>query len=182
MMKKLLAGICTLTLAVLVACNINSQPTPMSLSQIAIDTIVAETMQAVESASPTAPTVLNTPASLTPVVMTPSPSATPMANIATVTPSPSTIPGVPDEPSSLSYQYQCPSGKLTTTLTWKNVADNETGYHVYRNRALIATLPANSTTYTDTATVTPGTLIVYAVTAFNDAGDSAAGAAIFLCK
>ena len=181
-MKKLLAGICTLTLAVLVACNINSQPTPMSLSQIAIDTIVAETMQAVESASPTAPTVLNTPASLTPVVMTPSPSATPMANIATVTPSPSAIPGVPDEPSSLSYQHQCPSGKLTTTLTWKNVTDNETGYHVYRNRTLIATLAANSTTYTDTATVTPGTLIVYAVTAFNDAGDSAASAAIFLCK
>ena len=73
-MKKLLAGICILTLAVL-ACNlVDKELTPSSPSRPAIATAVAQTMQAAESASPTAPTVFDTPP-----LMTPSPSATPMA-------------------------------------------------------------------------------------------------------
>ena len=66
-----------LILAVL-ACNINAAPPPSSQSAIA--TIVARTMQAVVSASPTAPAVFNTP-----VLSTPSPTAMPMAVIKTAT-------------------------------------------------------------------------------------------------
>ena len=186
-MKKLLTGISMLTLVVLMACSANnSQPTPMSLSQIAIDTIVAVTMQAAESTSTNAPTALNTPASLTPLTMTPamtaSPSATPTADIPAVTPSPSAISGLPEEPSSISVSKQCPSGNLTAILTWKDTADDKTGYHIYRNGAVIVTLPAKSTTYTDTTTITPGTGVVYSVTAYNDAGESTARSASFLCK
>jgi|GEM_PF-3263899 hypothetical protein len=169
-MKKLLAGICILTLAALAACTTNKQLTSMPLSQIAIDTIVAVTMQAAKNVSPGAPTALNTPA-----LITVSPSAA-------ATPSSPTTSGAPTEPSSISVSNQCLSGNLTATLTWKAVTDNGTGYHVYRNGTLIATLPANATTYTDTAKVTPGTGIVYSVAAFNDTGNLATSAIGFLCK
>src|SRR5271157_6647963 len=194
-MKKLLAGICVSALAAL-ACNFaNQKLMPSSLSQSAIATIVAQTMQAVESAAPTASTVFNTPS----LSMTPSPSATPMAviqastycrsgpaetykSITTVnpnqnaavlgkdpsgnywlietssgdcwvaaqyvaitgntqaipelTPPPLTPAGVPAEPGSLFYSYSCPSPtEATITLTWKDVANDESGYHVYRNGA-----------------------------------------------
>jgi len=244
-MKNLLMGICTLTLAVL-ACNLNKS-SPSSLSQAAINTVVAQTMQAFESASPTAPTVLmNTPALNTPVLstptlmtpglMTPSPSATPMAvikavtyclagpaetyngitnlnpnqtaavlgkdssgdywliqtasgecwvaaqyvvitgntqNIPTVTPPPTTTTGVPAEPGSVFYIYSCPSLTETViTLTWKDVANDETGYRVYRNGSPIAELPANSTTYTDDTSRGSGSTFSYSVEAFNSIGTS----------
>jgi hypothetical protein len=35
------------------------------------------------------------------------------------------------------------------TLQWVDAADNETGYRVYRDGVLLATLSANSTSYTD---------------------------------
>src|SRR5271157_2666507 len=231
-MKKLLAGICVSALAAL-ACNFaNQKLMPSSLSQSAIATIVAQTMQAVESAAPTASTVFNTPS----LSMTPSPSATPMAviqastycrsgpaetykSITTVnpnqnaavlgkdpsgnywlietssgdcwvaaqyvaitgntqaipelTPPPLTPAGVPAEPGSLFYSYSCPSPtEATITLTWKDVANDESGYHVYRNGALIADLPANSTTYTDDTSRGAGSVFSYSVEAFNSIGAS----------
>ena len=233
-MRKLLAGICVLTLALL-ACNINKELTPSSQSQSAIATVVAQTMQAVESASPTAPTVLDTPT--LPTLMTPSPSATPMAVIKTIAPCRSgpaetytsitnvnpnqkaavlgkdplgnywliettsgecwvaaqyvtitgniqTIPeltpppptpagGVPAAPSSLFYSYSCPSlTEANITLTWKDVANDESGYRVYRNGTPIAELPANSTTYTDDTSRSSGSTFSYSVEAFNSIGAS----------
>lgn len=230
-MKKLLAGICILTLAVL-ACNlVDKELTPSSPSRPAIATAVAQTMQAAEGASPTAPTVFDTPP-----LMTPSPSATPMAvvkaiaycrsgpaetyksvtnvnpnqiaavlgkdsagdywlieiasaecwvaaqdvaisgntqNIPTVTPPPSTATGVPAAPSSLTYSYSCPSlTEATITLTWKDAANDESGYHVYRDENLIADLPANSTTYTDNTSRSPGSVFSYSVEAYNSVGAS----------
>ncbi len=230
-MKKLLAGICVLALAAL-ACNfVNQELMPSSPSQSAIATAVAQTMQAVESASPTVPTVFDTP-----TLMTSSPSATPMAviNASTycrsgpaetyksitdvspnqnaavlgkdssgnywliqtssgecwvaaryvaitgntqaipeVTPLPLTPAGAPAEPGSLFYSYSCPSlTEATITLTWKDVANDESGYRVYRNGALIADLPANSTTYTDNTSRGSGSVFSYSVEAFNSIGAS----------
>ena len=244
-MKNLLTGICILILAVL-ACNLNKS-SPSSLSQAAINTVVAQTMQAFESASPTAPAVLlntpalntpvlSTPTLMTPVSTTPSPSATPMAvikavtyclagpaetyngitnlnpnqtaavlgkdsagdywliqtasgecwvaaqyvvitgntqNIPTVTPPPTTTTGVPAAPGNLSYSYSCASlTEATITLTWKDVANNESGYRVYRDSSPIAELPANSTTYTDNTSRSPGSVFSYSVEAFNSFGAS----------
>jgi hypothetical protein len=89
---------------------------------------------------------------------------------------------VPNRPGSLFYNYQCDSNTTTTTLTWADTADNESGYHVYRLGNLIADLPANSTSYTDNANVPPGTQLTYSVEAYNSSGASAQRSATFTCQ
>jgi len=242
-MRRLLAGICVLTLALL-ACNINKELTPPSQSQSAIATVVAQTMQAVQSASPTAPTVFDTPT--LPTLMTPSPSATPMAVIQTIapcrsgpaetyksvtdlnpnqaaavlgkdpsgnywlietasgecwvaaqsvtitgnlqtipelTPPPATPAGIPARPGSLFYQYSCGiSGNVTTQLSWAAASTDAAGFHVYRNGVLIATLPANSTSYTDTSSITIGSTMTYGIATYNSIGESAPRTQSFQCK
>ena len=229
-MKKLLTGIGILALAAL-ACNfVNHGLLPSSPSQSAIATAVAQTMQAAESASPTVPTVFDTPP-----LITPSPSATPMAiikaatscrsgpaetyqsiadvttnqkaavlgkdssgnywliqtssgecwvaaqylaisgntqGIPEVTPLPSTPAGVPARPGKLTAIANCNTTSTTNVLTWTDNANNENGYYVFRDGNRIADLPANSTTYTDTVNVSPGTQITYSVQAYNDVGAS----------
>ncbi len=94
-------------------------------------------------------------------------------NIPEVTPPPSTPAGVPATPGSLFFIYSCPSlTEVTITLTWKDVANDESGYHVYRNGILIAELPANSTTYTDNTSRSSGSIFSYSVDAFNNIGSS----------
>ena len=71
----------------------------------------------------------------------------------------------------------------SVTLTWQDNANNETGYRVSRqlgsnNSQLAATLPANSTTFTDTG-LTPGSPYQYVVAAFNLAGPSAGDSVSF---
>jgi hypothetical protein len=104
-------------------------------------------------------------------------------NIPEVTPPPSTPSGIPARPGSLFYQYSCSnSGSETTQLTWVAASNDETGFHVYRNGVLIAKLPADSTSYTDTASFTIGSTIIYGVTAYNNVGESAPRTQSFQCK
>lgn len=99
-----------------------------------------------------------------------------------VTPIASVNKDAPERPGSLYYNYSCPFGSLTTTLTWSDHADNETGYRVYRNNQLIGELPANSNAYTDNTTITVGTNISYSVEAYNDAGVSPQRTISFKCE
>jgi len=229
-MNRLLEGICALALATL-ACNIlNTELRSSSQSQSAIATIVAQTMQAVKSASKTPMKALETPA-----LMTPSPSATPAAiiqanaycrmgpgenyksiasvkpnqtaaligkdttgnywliqtssgacwvasqyvaitggtqNIPEMTPPPSTTADVPARPTHMNASASCGPTSTTNILTWTDNANNETGYYVLRFGNIIADLPPNSTTYTDTVNISPGTKITYGVEAYNDVGVS----------
>jgi hypothetical protein len=67
--------------------------------------------------------------------------------------------------------------QTTISLSWTNNANNATGYNILRktttgaNFALIASLPASATTYTDTG-LTPGTSYDYHIQAYNVAGYS----------
>ena len=91
-----------------------------------------------------------------------------------------TTPITPAAPTNLMVS------NITTTsvtLTWQDNANNETGYRVSRqlasnNSQLVATLPANSTTFTDTS-LSPGSPYEYIVAAFNGAGPSAGGVVSF---
>ena len=76
--------------------------------------------------------------------------------------------GVPNEISDLKAEI---NGSESITLIWKDNSDNETGFKVIRDGEIIATLEANSTTYTDT-NLSPDSEYEYAVVAFNDYGDS----------
>jgi len=88
----------------------------------------------------------------------------------------------PARPGSLYFNYECPFGNLTTTLTWSDNANNETGYRVYRYGQLIVELPANSTTYTDNTIITSIIDINYSVEAFNEAGTSEQRTITFNCR
>jgi hypothetical protein len=92
------------------------------------------------------------------------------------------ISGAPERPGSLYYNYSCNGGDVTTTLTWADAADNEDGYRLYRYGALIADLPANTTSYLDNVIVSPGATIEYSLEAYNGVGVSEPRAGSFSCK
>lgn len=80
---------------------------------------------------------------------------------------------VPARPTALFYNFTClGGGQVKVDLRWSDVANNETGYRVYRDGTQIADLSPNTTTYSDTTTIGAGTAIVYQVAAYNDAGSS----------
>jgi hypothetical protein len=76
-------------------------------------------------------------------------------------------PPVPAAPTQLSILRQsCATGQMyRVMLQWVDVATDETGYRVYRDGTVIATLPANSTSYTDNPPL--GGPYTYAVEAYN---------------
>jgi hypothetical protein len=73
-------------------------------------------------------------------------------------------------PSDLRYTYDCSGGIIRIGLTWKDNADNESGYRIYRNGTLVATISAGATSYDDIAPA-PGAY-QYVVAAFNPDGES----------
>ncbi len=89
---------------------------------------------------------------------------------------------IPARPVYFFYHFECPNGILTTTLTWSDSSNNEAGFHLYRNGALLAELPANTTTYTDNTFIAIGGSISYGIAAFNSAGESAQHVEGFVCK
>ncbi|CAA6801140.1 MAG: Cna B domain protein [uncultured Sulfurovum sp.] len=103
------------------------------------------------------------PAVITLGASTPTPTPT-----ATATTSPST-------PSSLSTSTVTANSAL---LTWSDNATNESGYRIYQNGTLIATLAANTTSYLVT-NLTANTSYTYTVKAFNNSGESSATTVTF---
>lgn len=101
--------------------------------------------------------------------------------VAEVTPEAAGQNQVPARPGSLFYNYTCSPGTLNTALTWDDNADNENGYRVYRDGALIADLPANTTAYSD-ATSYSGGSVTYSVEAYNDIGASSQRSITFTCQ
>lgn len=117
-------------------------------------------------------------------------------NYATVTGNTSNLPEFPSPPTPTPYPPLAPKNfdvdiacTLQTTpvyvnlveisMSWSDEATNESGYKVYRDGTLIATLEANKTSASDDTTLAaiwlignPEPSITYAVQAFNSAGTS----------
>jgi len=89
-------------------------------------------------------------------------------------PEPEEVVRVPGSPSRLSTDALSPS---QIKITWQDNSDNESGFRIYRNGSRIATVGPNVTSYTDTG-LEPGTSYSYAVTAFNDSGESGVSATV----
>lgn len=97
---------------------------------------------------------------------TPSPTATPtLASPAPVNNVNITLTCTPD---GLNYKHSGP-------LTWEDKSNNEDGFNIYVNNTLIASIPANSTSYNvpQGASMLPGTASIFEVEAFNAAGKAA---------
>lgn len=76
----------------------------------------------------------------------------------------------PSAPSGLTAQATLPR---TVQLQWNDNSSDESGFRVIRDGfRLVATLPANSTSFTDT-NLPPNSPITYYIEAFNGAGKSA---------
>jgi hypothetical protein len=89
----------------------------------------------------------------------------------------------PAAPGNLHYNYFCTlAGQMTTDLTWTDRADNEQGYRVFRNGTLIATLPANATSFSETISININDTFTYSVGSFNTAGSSSQPSISFSCK
>lgn len=73
-------------------------------------------------------------------------------------------------PGDLRYAYDCSGGVTRITLTWKDKADGEEGYRIYRDGDKLTDLPAATTTYDDIVPA-PGSYL-YTVAAFNSTGES----------
>jgi hypothetical protein len=85
-------------------------------------------------------------------------------------------------PSPSGWTYFCRgSGQADITLRWRDVATNETGYRIYRNGGLVAELPADSTSYSETITLLSGQSVGYQVAAFNANGEGRSGVATMKC-
>ncbi len=70
-------------------------------------------------------------------------SATSTTTIAT------SAPAGPRDLSIVNWNYSCNNGTLTFTVNWKSRLTDETGFRVFRNGEVLAELPADSTSYTD---------------------------------
>jgi alpha-tubulin suppressor-like RCC1 family protein len=76
--------------------------------------------------------------------------------------------GPPAAPSHLAAEAL---SRTEIRLTWRDNAEDEQGFHLERNGTQIATLPANTQTYTDTGLI-PDTPYGYRVRAYNTLGNS----------
>ena len=95
--------------------------------------------------------------------------------------------GAPAAPTGLRYNYSCAfnadaSYQITVALSWTDRSDNEQGFYVYRNGALVATLAAGATTYADIFVGTASQLYTYQVASFNATGQVLGGAQAFSCS
>ena len=95
--------------------------------------------------------------------------------------------GAPAAPTGLKYNYNCAfnanaSYTITVTLGWSDRSSNEQGFYVYRNGALVATLAAGVTTYTESFVGTASQPNTYQIAAFNATGQVLGGSQTFACS
>lgn len=90
--------------------------------------------------------------------------------VASVTPPPTVTARPPRAPVILEWNFFCDSGALNFTVTWRDAANNEDGYRIFRNGEAIVELPADSTTYTDRYDVKDDEGVEYYIQVFAPSG------------
>ncbi len=94
--------------------------------------------------------------------------------------------GALQSPTGLAYQYSCAyngvNSDITVNLKWSDRSNNETGFRVYRDGALVVELPANTTNYTDLFAGSATVTYSYRVSAYNAAGEAMGGTVSFACQ
>ena len=105
-----------------------------------------------------------------PVPPTPTPTSTP-------TSTPTATPSAPAPVNNVTMDMACPNANHSGTLKWEDKSSNEDGFNIYINGNLVASIPANSTTYNVVsapgAPFAPGIASIFEVEAFNGAGKAA---------
>ncbi len=90
--------------------------------------------------------------------------------VPSVTP-PATATGAPPAaPVIIEWNFSCGGGALNFTVTWRDAADDEAGYRIFRNGEAIVELPANTTTYTDLFNISGDQSVEYFIQVHSPAG------------
>lgn len=104
----------------------------------------------------------------------------------TVTAPPTPTPKPPTAPAWSSWDYQCEfasgGSNATVSLVWSDRNNNEDGFNIFRNDEIVASMPADSTAYTDVAFVGVGQSVSYTVEVFNDAGQARSSTISVSCQ
>ena len=90
--------------------------------------------------------------------------------VPSVTPPPTATGAPPAAPVIIEWNFSCGGGALNFTVTWRDAADNEAGYRIFRNGEAIVELPANTTTYTDLFNVSGDQSVEYYIQVHSPAG------------
>jgi hypothetical protein len=70
----------------------------------------------------------------------------------------------------------------TGVLNWEDKSDNEDGFNIYRNNALLTSVPANTTSYPiPPLPLAAGTPLKFGVESFNAAGKAAIKEVTYTC-
>ena len=99
---------------------------------------------------------------------------------------PTSAAGVLQPPTGLTYRYECSfngvNSDITVRLGWTDRSNNEDGFRVYRDGALVAELSANTVKYTDLFAGGAAVTYSYRVSVFNAAGEALGGPISFSCQ
>lgn len=87
--------------------------------------------------------------------------------VPSVTPPATATQSPPQAPSIQNWEFLCSVGQMTITIDWTDRASDETGYRVFRDGNVVAQLPANSTTYTETIALLSGESVEYIIQVHN---------------
>lgn len=102
-----------------------------------------------------------------PLQPTPTPSKTPTPTVTATLAAPVAV-------DNLTMTMACPNAIHSGTLNWTDKSNNEDGFNIYANGVLLASIPANSTSYNVAAApggpFLPGIASNFEVEAFNGAG------------
>lgn len=95
----------------------------------------------------------------------------------TATPTATPTLAVPAAVDNVTMDMTCPNAVHSGTVKWEDKSNNEDGFNIYANGVLLASIPANSTSYDVAAApggpFMPGFASLFEVEAFNAAGKSA---------
>jgi uncharacterized protein YraI len=102
--------------------------------------------------------------------------------VPTVNPPPTSTASPPVAPSISNWEYTCGFGNATITIEWRDRAEDESGYRIYRDDEKVTELPPNSSSFTEVVPLELGETVSYRVEAFNNAGASSASPISFSCE
>ena len=132
-------------------------------------TSISSTLQALFTPQTTA----TVPPSLLPVTGWVTPTSLPTNTAVPPTPAVNLV-TPPSPPTLHEFKYYCDhfNNTLSFNLFWNDKADNESGYHIFRDGVQIAALPANSTIYAESINMPASRSVTYYVQAYNSIGSA----------
>ncbi len=107
--------------------------------------------------------------------------------LAVVTPSaPTSSAGELLAPTNIAYEYECVfngvNSDITVKLGWTDRSNNEDGFRIYRDGALVGQAAQNATFYSEVFAGGASIVYSYYVAAFNAQGESFGGTISFSCQ